>query len=68
MIALLKMKFKRGYRSLESHPRARRGILEIVELDEAPSKSIIQLALKRMPESYLKKLKSILTQPFRKGV
>jgi len=67
MIALLKMEFKKDYRSLESHLRARRDLLEIMELDEAPSKSSIHLSLKRMPESYLKKLNSILTQPFKKG-
>lgn len=67
MVALLKMKFKKDYRSLESHLRARRDLLEIMGLDEAPSKSSIHLSLKRMPEPYLKKLNSILTQPFKKG-
>jgi len=67
MIALLKMKSKKDYRSLESHLRARRDLLEIMELDEAPSRSTIHLSLKRMPEPYLKKLNSILTQPFKRG-
>ena len=67
MIALLKMKFKKDYRSLESHLRARRDLLEIMGLNEAPSKSSIHLSLKRMPEPYLKKLNSILTQPFKGG-
>ncbi|MGQ9468406.1 MAG: transposase [Nitrososphaerales archaeon] len=67
MIALLKMKFKKDYRSLESHLRARRDLLGIIGLDEAPSKSSIHLSLKRMPEPYLKKLNSILTQPFKGG-
>jgi len=67
MIALLKMKFKKDYRTLESHLRARRDLLEIIGLNEAPSKSTIHLSLKRMPESYLKKLNSILTQPFKGG-
>ncbi len=67
MIALLKMKFKKDYRSLESHLRARRDLLEIIGLNEAPSKSSIHLSLKRMPESYLKRLNSILTQPFKRG-
>lgn len=67
MIALLKMKSKKDYRSLESHLRARRDLLEIMELDKAPSRSTIHLSLKRMPEPYLKRLNSILTQPFKKG-
>jgi hypothetical protein len=67
MVALLKVKLKMDYRSLESHLRARRDLLKIMGLDEAPSKSTIHLSLKRMPESYLKKLNSILTQPFKKG-
>lgn len=68
MIALLKMKSKKDYRSLESHLRARRDLLEIMELDEAPSKSTIHLSLKKIPESYLKRLNSILTQPYKGGV
>jgi len=67
MITLLKMKFKKDYRSLESHLRARRDLLEIIELGEAPSRSTIHLLLKRTPEPYLKKLNSILTQPFKRG-
>lgn len=67
MIALLKMKFKKDYRSLESHLRARRDLLGIIGLNEAPSKSSMHLSLKRMPESYLKKLNYMLTQPFKRG-
>jgi hypothetical protein len=47
MIALLKMKLKMDYRSLESRLRARRDLLKIMGLDEAPSKSTIHLSLKK---------------------
>jgi hypothetical protein len=58
MVALLKVKLKMDYRSLKSHLRARRDLLKIMGLDGAPSKSTIHLSLKRMPESYLKRLNS----------
>jgi hypothetical protein len=67
MIALLRMKFKKDHRSMEAHLRARRDLLEIMELDDAPSKSTMNLSLKRMPEPYLKKMNSMLTKPFKKG-
>jgi hypothetical protein len=68
MCALLKEKFGFDYRSLESHRRARTDLLKIMEIDKAPSKSVIHDGMKRIPERYLKKVNSALVEPVKKGI
>lgn len=68
MCALLKAKFGFDYRSLESHLRARPDLLKIMEIDKAPSKSVIHDGVKRIPERYLKKANMVLVEPLKKGI
>ncbi len=70
MCALLKEKFGFDYRSLESHLRARPDLLKIMEIEKAPSKSVIHEGVKRIPERYLKKVNGILVEPLesKKGI
>lgn len=68
MCALLKEKFGFDYRSLESHLRARPDLLKIMEIDRAPSKSVIHDGVKRIPEKYLKKVNRMLVEPLKKGI
>ena len=66
MCAMLKVKFGFDYRSMESHLRSRQDLLEIMELQEAPSKSVIADSLKRIPMPYLKKVNAKLAEPIKK--
>ncbi|MEM3118271.1 MAG: transposase [Nitrososphaerales archaeon] len=70
MCALLKEKFRFDYRSMESHLRARPDLLKIMEIDRAPSKSVIHDAAKKIPEKYLKRVNSMLVEPLesKKGI
>ena len=64
--AMLKVKFGLDYRSMESHLRSRPDLLEIMELKKAPSKTVINDGLKRIPMPYLKKVNAKLTEPIKK--
>ena len=66
MCAMLKVKFGFDYRSIESHLRSRPDLLEIMELKKAPSKTVINDCLKRIPISYLRKINTKLTKPIKK--
>jgi len=66
MCAMLKVKFGFDYRSMESHLRSRPDLLEIMELQKAPSKSVINDSLKKIPMSYLRKVNAKLTEPIKK--
>lgn len=66
MCAMLKVKFGFDYRSMESHLRSRPDLLEIMELQKAPSKSVINDGLKRIPMSYLRKVNTKLVEPIKK--
>ena len=66
MCAMLKVKFGFDYRSMESHLRSRPDLLEIMGLQKAPSKTVINDSLKRIPISYLRKVNARLTEPIKK--
>ena len=66
MCAMLKVKFGLDYRSMESHLRSRPDLLEIMELKKAPSKTVINDSLKRIPMPYLKKVNAKLPEPIKK--
>lgn len=66
MCAMLKVKFGFDYRSMESHLRSRPDLLKIMELQKAPSKTVINDGLKRIPMSYLRKVNAKLTEPIKK--
>lgn len=71
VMCLLKEKFGFDYRSLESHLRARPDLLKIMEIEKAPSKSVIHdEGVKRIPERYLKKVNGMLVEPLesKKGI
>jgi len=68
MCALLKVKFGFDYRSMESHLRSRPDLLEIMELKKAPSKSVINDALRMIPMKYLKKVNAKITKPIKKRI
>ena len=63
----LKVKFGFNYCS-ESHLRSRPDLLDIIELDRAPSKSVINDGLKKIPASYLKKVNAGLVRPIKKRI
>ena len=67
MCAMLKVKSGFDYRSTESHLRSRPDLLEIMELNNAPSKSVINDSLKRIPMPYLKKQTQNLQSQLKKG-
>ena len=66
MYAMLKVKFGFDYRSMESHLRSRSDLLEIMELQKAPSKSVINEGLKKISMYYLRKVNAKLTEPIKK--
>jgi len=70
MCALLKEKFGFDYRSMESHLRARPDLLKIMEIDRAPSKSVIHDGVKKIPGRYLKRVNAMLVEPLesKKGI
>jgi len=64
---LLKVKFKEDYRSLHSYLSVNRDLLKVMELDKAPSKSVLREAMSRIPQSYLEKVNQMLIKPFKRG-
>jgi len=67
LCCLLKVKFKEDYRSLHSYLNMNRDLLVVMELDKAPSKSVMREAMNRIPQSYLEKVNRILIKPFKRG-
>ncbi|MFQ5711282.1 MAG: hypothetical protein ACE5GD_05820 [Candidatus Geothermarchaeales archaeon] len=67
LCCLLKVKFKEDYRSLHSYLSMNRDLLKIMELDRAPSKSVLRDAMSRIPQSYLEKVNRRLIKPFKRG-
>ncbi len=63
---MLKVKFGLDYRFIKSHLRSRPDLLEIMELKKAPSKTVINDGLKRIPMPCLKKVNAKLTEPIKK--
>jgi len=63
---LLMRELGRDYRGMESHLRARRGLLGALGLKKAPGKSTLHRAAKRLSERYLRMVSDGLVEPFRR--
>jgi len=67
LCCLLKVKFKEDYRSLHSYLSVNGDLLKIMELEKAPSKSVLRDAMVRTPQGYLERVNRMLIKPFKRG-
>ena len=68
LLCLLKVKLKTDYRSISPDLKGNPDQLKLVELDRAPSHSVIRDAFFKIPESYLRRINGMLVEPLKKGI
>jgi len=64
---LLMRELRKDYRGMESHLRARRGLLDTLGLRKAPGKSTLHRAATRLSERYMRMVNERLVEPFKGG-
>ncbi|MEM2904847.1 MAG: hypothetical protein QW057_04860 [Candidatus Bathyarchaeia archaeon] len=50
---------------MEAHLKARPGLLTLMELEGAPSRSVLHATVERMPKGYVKRLSGLLVEPLK---